>query len=75
MLKRLVINERVYTKSSDDSELELLLLQHLGLDRVNDIKVELAENELLTLKSWLIKRTERDISPVASHQLGMGFLG
>lgn len=62
MLKRLVIDEQIYTKNSDVSDLERLLLQHLGLDRVNDKKIELAESELLTLKSWLIEHTEESMA-------------
>lgn len=75
MLKSIVVNNKVYTKNSDDSDLEFLLLQHLGLDRVNDIKIQLAETELFTLKSWLIKRTESNTSPGTYKSVSHGIQG
>ena len=75
MLKRIVVNERVYTKNSNDSELEALLLQHLNIDRVSGSKIQLAETELLTLKAWLIKRTEADVSLGSYSSVAHGIPG
>jgi hypothetical protein len=62
-MKEIIVDGTVYTEHSEDSDLELLLLQHLGLDRVNDIQITLSDSDLLCLKSWLLRKTEDEVQP------------
>lgn len=57
------VDGEVYTKDCKDEVLEQLLLQHLGLDFLYELKITLTDMQLLTLKSWLVEKTEREMSP------------
>jgi hypothetical protein len=62
-MNEIVVDGRAYTKASEDYLLEKLLLQHLGLDRVEQKKIVLSDMQLLTLKSWLVAITESTMPP------------
>lgn len=60
-MNEIMVEGQVYTRDSKIQELELLLLQHLGLD--DSKKLELTDMQFLTLKSWILAITEADFNP------------
>lgn len=61
-LDGIIVDGKVYTKDSDSSDLEQLLISHLGLDRINERAVGLTDAQLLLVKSWLLAQIENDMS-------------
>jgi hypothetical protein len=74
-MSKVIVNGSSYSKESESSELERLLTQHLGIDRINPEKIVLTDREFLMVKAWLIEQTEREMMPGSFSSIAHGIPG